>query len=73
MSDFVDLRLPRGAPARVGDLAGVTVLDMALVTLWIALDIGLVGDDAGGESEDLAGVPRVERGVGEVGSGNCRG
>ena len=38
-------------------------------------DVGLVGGDARGEPEDeaLEGVPRVERGVGDVGSGNWRG
>jgi hypothetical protein len=66
--DLVDLRLPR-VDARVGDFAFSVVPETALVTVWIAFEMVLVGDDAG-EEDDLAGVPRVERGVGEVGSGN---
>lgn len=54
-------------------LAGVTALETAFVTDSNALITGLVGGEVRGELEAFEGVPRVERGVGEDGSGKARG
>ena len=72
----MDLRL-RPGPRRGLVFAGVTTFDTASLKVWSALEmavVGLVGGDSRGDVvDDFAGVPRVERGVGEAGSGKERG
>ena len=73
--DRVDLRL-RPGPRVAVVFAGVTAFETAFVTEVKVLDMavmGLVGGDSRGDVDALEGVARVERVVGEVGSGKLRG